>query len=376
MGRFTVRRGLVLVAALLAGGALTLPFASPANSSAPTGGGTTGTTGTTQTTGTGTTSTTPATTPTGTTSTTPTGTTSTGTTSTTPTAPRHPPHIAGESAERIGTTSAVVKATVNPEGLATTYRIQYGLTAAYGPQTGSAAVGSGTAEVKLTHTIGSLAPNTTYHYRLVASSSAGATLGADATFTTAKLAPTLTASVTPGPVAFGRPLMLAGNASGPESAGVEVVAQENPYPYNRGFEDITSPQTVDGGGNFSFPLLGLFESAQLRVATAGKPLAYSTPVGELVTVRVTLHAHRLRRRGYVRLYGTVTPSEPGARVAFERWRHGRYAAASGTRIKGPAGTSSRFARIVRIHRGGSYRALVKLAGGALASGRSAPVMVR
>lgn len=275
--------------------------------------------------------------------------------------------------ERIATTSAVVKTSVNPEGVASSYRIQYGPTVAYGSQSGSVTAGAGTAEVKLTHTIGGLSPNTTYHYRVTASNAAGAGVGGDGTFTTAKAPPTLTASVTPGPVAFGRPLLLSGTASGPDSAGTEVVVQENPYPYGGSFQDITSPQTVADDGSFAFALSGMFESAQLRVATVGKPLAYSAPVDELVTVRVTLHAHRTRRRGWVRLSGTITPSEPGAMVAFERWQHGRYTAVSGTKVKGPAGASSRFTRIVRVRRRGRYRALVPLAGGALASGRSAAV---
>ena len=370
IGRSTVRRGLTLTVALLAGGALALPFASATSHSAPTtgSGGTTGTTGTgtTSTTPTGTTSTTPSTTPTGTTGT---------TTSTTPKPTQHPPLVAGAAAEQIATTSVVVKTGIDPEGLATTYRIQYGPNTAYGSQTGSATAGSGTAEVKLTRTIDGLVPDTTYHFRVAASNAAGAAIGSDAVFTTAKVPPTLTASVTPGPVAFGRPLILSGTASGPDSAGVEVVVQVDPYPYDGGFQDITSPQVVAGDGSFSFPLRGLFESTELRVATAEKPSAYSPPVGELVTLRVTLHARRVKRRGYVRLYGVVTPSEPDAKVAFERWQHGAYATIGGTKAKGPAGASSRFARIVRMRRGGRYRALVEITTGALASGRSASITV-
>lgn len=371
MGRFTVRRALAFTGALIAGGALALPIAwannSASTSSATTETGTTATTPPTETTRTET-----GTTPTTTTSTTP----PPSSPSTTPQPAGRPPHIAATSVPRTATTSVLVATGVDPEGLATSYRVQYGPTAAYGSQTGATTVGSGTAEVKTTRTIAGLSPNTTYHFRIAASNSAGATIGGDATFTTAKVPPTLTAAVAPGEVAFGRPLTLSGTASGPESAGVEVVVQEDPYPYDRGFQNVTDPEPVDGAGNFSFSLPGLFESAQLRVATAGKPLAYSAPVSELVRVRVTLHAHRTKRHGYVRLAGTVTPSEPGARVAFERWQHGAYAPISGTEVKGHAGASSRFARIVRIHRPGRYRALVSLAAGALASGRSPAVTVR
>jgi hypothetical protein len=358
MSRITIRRALTLAGAMLAGGALALPFATAASGPGPIGaaGATSGVTETT-----GTTSTTP--------------TTGTGA-STTPPPAQSPPRVGAASVERVATTSAVVAATIDAQGIATVYRIQYGATAAYGAQTGPASAGSGSGAARFTRTLPGLAPNTTYHFRVVASNAGGATLGADASFTTAKVPPTLSASVTPGTAAFGRPLTLSGTAAGPESAGVQVVVQENPFPYNRGFQDITAPQTVGAGGSFSFSLPGLFESAQLRVATAARPLAYSPPVQTLIAVRVTLHARRTRRHGYVRLYGTVTPSEPGARVAFERWQHGRYAPVSGTRIAGAAGTSSRFARVLRMHHGGRYCAFVAVAGGGpLASGRSAGVSV-
>ena len=38
---------------------------------------------------------------------------------------------------------------------------------------------------------------------------------------------------------------------------------------------------------------------------------------ESVAVRVSFHAHRTRRRGFVRLYGTVAPAEVGAAVGFQ-----------------------------------------------------------
>jgi hypothetical protein len=377
MGRLRIRRGLTFAAALLAGGALALPFAAPASSSSPaatsTGTTGTGTTGT-GTTGTGTTGTTTTSTTTTTTPTTTTGTTGTTTTTTTP-KPRPPLAYSGSVAQ-ITYDSAQLKAAIDPEGLATTYHFQYGPTAAYGSQTPSAAAGSGAREVTVTRAIAGLEPSTTYHFRVVASNSAGTTDSAPATFTTGRIPWTLAASVTPSPVAFGRPLSLTGTLSGPGDAGVEVVVQENPFPYDRGFSDISSPEPTDAAGNFSLPLAGLFESSQLRVATAGKPTVYSPPIGDLVMVRVTLHARRAERRGYVRLYGTITPSEPGAKVAFERLRHGRYATVSGTTVSGPAGASSRFARTVRLRRGGRYRAFVQIAGGALVSGRSRPIAIR
>jgi hypothetical protein len=362
MGRLTIRRSLILGAALLAGGALALPIASSASDPSPA-------TTSTATTSTGTTSTT----------TTGTGTTGTGTTTTTATttpepAPK-PPFAYTGHVEQITERSAALKARIDPEGLATEYHFQYGPTAAYGAQTPSAAAGGTTQEGKFTQAIAGLEPNTTYHFRVVASNSAGTTDGADATFTTEKTPPTLTASVTPSPAVFGRPLRFSGTVSGAGNAGVEVVLQESPFPYNHGFYDITSPEAADAAGGFSFALAGLFENTKLRAATTVKPIVYSPVTTELVAVRVTLHVRPAKRRGYVRLYGVVTPSEPGAKVAFERRQHGRYVTVGGSTVKTSAGAISRFARTVHLRGGGLVRALVKIPSGDLISGRSRPVLI-
>ncbi len=355
MSRLRIRKGLALGAALIAGGALALPFASQASPSTPA------------TTSTGTTTTT----------TTPTTTTTTTTTTTPKPAPKPLPPLAYSGyAEQITASTAVLRARVNPRGLATTYFFQYGPTAAYGSQTPSAAAGSGTVEVKLTHAVSGLEPDTTYHFRVVASSSAGTTASADAAFATRKVPLSLTATVVPDPVVFGSPLELTGTLSGTGNAGVAVVLQADPFPYTHGFHDVTSAVPTDAAGDFSLPVAGLLQSTQLRAATAGKPTIYSPVVTELVAVRVTLHVRPARRPGYVRLYGTVTPGEPGAGVAFERFDHGRYVLVSGTTVRTRASGVSRFARTLRLRRRGLYRALVQVASGAEVSGRSRPVLIR
>src|SRR3954462_9955069 len=89
--------------------------------------------------------------------------------------------------------SATVHGKVNPQGQATTYPFEYGTTSAYGSQTANASAGSDTSSVDAAATLSALKANTTYHYRLVATSSEGTTNGADRSFTTAKLsAPAVT----------------------------------------------------------------------------------------------------------------------------------------------------------------------------------------
>jgi hypothetical protein len=74
---------------------------------------------------------------------------------------------------------------VYPNGRDTTYFWQYGTTTAYDSQTTPAGIGAGTAPVLTNATLTGLAASTTYHYRLVATNSAGTAYGYDYTFTTA-----------------------------------------------------------------------------------------------------------------------------------------------------------------------------------------------
>src|SRR2546430_3132077 len=95
-----------------------------------------------------------------------------------------PPTWVTGAAGNIEPTSATVAGTVNPQGLAATYLFEYGKTTKYGSKTASKGAGSGTSAVAVTTTISSLSPGTTYHYRIVATSSAGTSKGADRTFST------------------------------------------------------------------------------------------------------------------------------------------------------------------------------------------------
>ena len=98
-------------------------------------------------------------------------------------APSAPSATTG-SASNVAQASATVNGTVNPAGTDTHYHFQYGTTSSYGSNTTSTDAGSGTDNVAASAGLTGLAPSTTYHYRIVAVSTAGTTNGADQTFTT------------------------------------------------------------------------------------------------------------------------------------------------------------------------------------------------
>ncbi len=80
---------------------------------------------------------------------------------------------------------ATATGTINPNGSATTWAIQYGTTTGYGLQTFvQPAIAAGFAPVPVSVVLGGLAPARLFHYRLVAYHGAIATYGLDATFFT------------------------------------------------------------------------------------------------------------------------------------------------------------------------------------------------
>jgi hypothetical protein len=115
-----------------------------------------------------------------------------------------PPVATTGGATSVSQSTATLNGTVNPEGQGTSYYFQYGTTTAYTSQTATTDAGSGTAAVNASAPLSSLAPATTYHYRLVATNPSGTTFGTDQSFGTDK---------PPPPVAITRTVKVVGATS-------------------------------------------------------------------------------------------------------------------------------------------------------------------
>ena len=111
------------------------------------------------------------------------------------TTPAVAPTATTSAASAVGGTSATLNGTVNANNASTTVTFEYGLTTSYGTSV-SATPGTvtGTGDTSVSASLSSLAPNTTYHFRVVGVNSAGTTNGSDLTFTTPAVAPTATTS--------------------------------------------------------------------------------------------------------------------------------------------------------------------------------------
>lgn len=113
-----------------------------------------------------------------------------------------PPSISEAWVTDVTSTSANLRAAIDPEGVETKYRFEYLTEAAYeanlaaeplgdgfegaslAPTSGAAPIGSGSQLLKVGQHVGSLAPLTSYRFRPVATSSAGTTVGPEHVFRT------------------------------------------------------------------------------------------------------------------------------------------------------------------------------------------------
>jgi hypothetical protein len=126
------------------------------------------------------------------------------------TTPPNPPTLSMLAASSLTTTSATLTASVNPEGgEVSECRFEDGPSSAYGASVQCQPTpGNGTTPVEVSAFLTGLSPNSTYHFRIVASNAGGTSAAPDQTFTT------------PGaPTQREAP-----SAGSPLSAGVGVVA--------------------------------------------------------------------------------------------------------------------------------------------------------
>jgi hypothetical protein len=284
------------------------------------------------------------------------------------------PKVNTNGAREVSYGSAVLTGSVNPNGSNTSYYFQYGLTKAYGSQTAIADAGSGGKAVPVRLPISGLQPITVYHYRLVAVNGSGASIGDDEKLLTTKVPLSLAILSSPNPVPFGGTVTIQGTLSGTDNANRPVVLQANPFPYASGFQSVGNPGLTLANGEFKFVVLNQELSTQFRVvSTPGKPVV-SAVTTENVAVRVSSHVARTKRRGFARIYGTVTPAVIGAQVGMLRIAKGHGILAGGTVVKPRNSISGQFSRVVRVQKG-AYRVLVKVAPGGVVSAYGTPLLI-
>ncbi len=94
-----------------------------------------------------------------------------------------PPIATTNPATNLGSFSATLHGSLNPHGLATTVYFQYGATTSYGSTTANQ-TRSGNTYQNVAASVSGLAASSTYHFRMVATNSAGTVFGSDKSFAT------------------------------------------------------------------------------------------------------------------------------------------------------------------------------------------------
>ncbi len=325
-----------------------------------------------------------------------------------------PPVVTTGGIGSVSGTTVVLEGSVEPHTYATTYYFEYGPSSAtYGKQTGSGTIEEGkTGRVKVSETATGMQNG--YYYRLVATNSLHDTVdGASRKYKAKHTKPTSKKSefVLPRsfePTALGGTFVLSGKLTGTGNAGRSIVLQASPYPYSAPLTDVAGPIATSASGAFSFSVPRLSTSTRFRVATVGAP-TYSLILDEQVTVRVTLKVRHSSRKGLVRLYGTVTPAEVGAKVFFQLERTAKppkgskegaakpekpetsekaaeraeeraekpvFVSKFSTVVKRATKSLSRFSAVVSVSDAGAYRAFVEVPPGPLASGHSQSIQLQ
>jgi hypothetical protein len=199
------------------------------------------------------------------------------------------PTVRTGSHSRVTDLTAVLHGTVNPNGSATTYFFQWGLTTAYGVDSVSHSAGHGTRARSVSATATGLIPGTTYHYRLVATNAAGTTAGVDRTFTTAGNPPP---NVVTGPVSQ------VGKNSATVTALIAPNKQTTTYYFQYGTSTAYGAQTIAGtvpAGTAPIPVFVTLTGLEARTIFHYRVIALhgnTPPQGGADATFMTLPRHR------------------------------------------------------------------------------------
>jgi hypothetical protein len=288
------------------------------------------------------------------------------------------PAVTTGGVSNVTPTTATLNGSVDPNNAETTYFFRIGTTRLYGADTAVTSVGSGANPSKVSVPVAGLAPATRYHYRLVAQNRFGIAMGEDRTFKTKVQPLGVTLAASPPEVAPGGPTTLAGQLTGTNNDGRQVVLQSNPFPYTQGFANVGNPQLTDAVGNFSFAVVSVPVTTQFRVLMPTKPEVVSPIVIVGAALQVRTDADKVARHRHsvsVRFRGSVSPQNDGGRVSIQKFRDGIWTEIAHTRAKDDGASRSRYSMRVRLFRSGQFR-VVAVAEGQYVSGAGRAISIR
>ena len=303
------------------------------------------------------------------------------------------PAVSTGGVNNVRGTSATLNGTVSPNGLATEYFFQFGPTLAYGTETSVKTLPAGLLTVKVGLVETGMQPN--WHFRIVARNELGEAVGKDRVYAVRSSKLKVKLDSPAGQHVVGGTAILTGAVTGTGAGNHKVILQAVPYPYTGAFVNVGSPVTASAVGRFVFTVSHLATSSKYRVGTLDPRPTYSSEETLAVAIKVTLHVRTSSHRGIVRLYGTVSPAETGAKVFFQlqkpvkekvfksekaearaEERGGHFVSQFVATVKHATTTLSRFSSKLTIKKPGRYRAYVQIKKGPLVSGYSSTVVLK
>jgi hypothetical protein len=177
------------------------------------------------------------------------------------------PTLSSEALQGVSANTATVSAHINPNGLPTTYQVEYGTSTSYGSSSPEASLPAAFTPAGIQVTLSGLTPGTTYHARITASNEHGTAQGAqDIAFTTAATGGPVSASSCPNRTLSGftpslpdcRAYEFVSGGGGPG----EIYPPEGPETLKNPGEDVTT-------------------EVPMRAAAAGGSVAYVAEAGEI-----------------------------------------------------------------------------------------------
>ena len=172
---------------------------------------------------------------------------------------------------------------------------------------------------------------------------------------------------------------VAGKLNGTGGGNRQVVLQQRVFPYTAKFTQVGNPQVTAADGSFSFPGVPVPSNTQFRVQTNGASAIVTA--GAAVKVSTLTSTTHPRKGSSVRFSGHIYPARDGAQIGIQKLNSKKqWVTVAGTITRHSGGTTSksRYAKSVKVSRGGSYRIYALIVDGNYVSnfGRTVKISTR